>query len=117
MTVVVLDSLFHLLQLLYLLLVVFLVLRLLSRLFLFVFLCLLLLLQQAGSVGNPCVVLFLVEFPNVPLFDAVVVWVFSPQVEQIVDVIELIVGLLYVLLKTLQLEVYLEPFLTANVAF
>ena len=92
-------------------------LRLLSCLFLVIFIRLLLLLQQAGSVGNPIVVLFLVEFPNVPLFDAVVLWVFSPQVEQIVDVIELIVGLLYVLLETLQLEIYLEPFLAANVAF
>lgn len=85
-------------------------------LFLIVFLRLLLLLQQTGAIGNPRIVLFLVEIPDVSLFDAVITRVFSAKVEQIVNVIEFVVSLLYVFFEALKFKINLKPFLSANVA-
>lgn len=51
-----------------------------------------------------------------PFLNAVVSLGLPAQVEQIVDVVELVVGLLDVILKAFQLEIDLEPLLAANIA-
>jgi hypothetical protein len=54
--------------------------------------------------------------PYEVILNAVLSLGLAPDIEEIVDVVELVVRLVDVLLEALQLEVYLEPLLTADVA-
>lgn len=106
----------HLLELLQFLLIEPLVLLNIVLIILLILLLILNLLLDAGSIGDPIVDLLLVGLPHVALLNAVLLLRLSPQIEHIVDVVHLVVGLANMLLESLQLEVYLKPLLAADVA-
>jgi hypothetical protein len=110
------HSLFEFFHLAHLLAEIFLIF-LLKILFFLVFIFFgFLLFQQTSAIRNPIVYLFLMKLPNMVLFNAKTILMFSPKIEEIVDIIKFIMCIFDMFFKSLKLEIYLKSLETADVA-
>lgn len=71
---------------------------------------------QASSVRDPIIIRFFMTIPYEAVLNAVLSLGLASDIKEIVDVIELIMCLFDMLFEPLQLKVYLESFLTTDVA-